>query len=87
MTMPALGELEAETLAGQVHFSDLQDTGSFLMMLVASLEDERERWTAARRRHDHQAATESALEMQVLVQLAGACADHLRAVAPRAVLH
>jgi hypothetical protein len=91
--MPTAGEvpiddqMAIDTLAYQTHFEDIRDTSRFAKMLLLSLDDERARWTAARFRHDHAAAAESALEQQVLVQLAGACVDHLRMIAAGSVLH
>jgi head-tail adaptor len=76
----ALGEIEAGALQNQVHFEHVEDTRRFLGMFLCTLADERERWTAARARHDHAAAAESAAEMRELVVLAGVCRDHLRAV-------
>ena len=90
--MPAVVEIPIEdqmaidTLVYQAHFEDVRDTGRFARMLLLSLDDERARWAAARARHDHKVAAESALEQQILVQLVGACTDHLRMVAAYAVL-
>ena len=78
--LSALGEVEAGALLEQVHFEDLEDTRRFLGMFLCTLADERERWTAARARHDHAAEAESAAEMQVLTEMIGICRDHLRAV-------